>query len=156
MAICAAIMLCLFSNTSVAQVLLETKGNCAPATKTPSLLEHAEGTAPFRSLAHSHCMVTSDQSPFIVVGKLWIEGLYFCKQKSSCTDSEFTLGAKDGAELWLTNVVVQGTRSGNHECARCGLDAPAGAVHTDGEFLYLVLMHESNDASAHPEVWNHG
>ena len=100
---------------------------------------------PLRSLATGHCIVVSDRSPFLVLGKLWMEGLYFRKKKSSRSDLDFTLSAKDGAELWLSNVVVQGT--GADECTRCGLDASDGTVHAEGEILHIGLRYESNMAS---------
>ena len=113
------------------------QGNCDQNSETGNSFHQSADTVPLRSLAPGQCLVVGDQSPFHVTGKLLIEGLYFRRQSPSISD--FAIGSNPGAEVWLKNVVVQGTGSPPDHCHLCGIEASGGPVHAEGETPSVFL-----------------
>ena len=107
------------------------QGNCVQTSGTDNSFQQTDGTVPLRDLAPGQCLVLANESPFTVTGKLWLEGLYF--RRHSPSSLNFAIGSGFGAELWLTNVVIQGSGSVEDTCHTCGIDAASGPVSAKGE-----------------------
>ena len=113
------------------------QGNCAQNSGADTSFQPTAGTVPLRGLAPRQCLVLSNQSPFTVTGKLWLEGLYFRRQSPSSSD--FAIASSPGAELWLTNVVIQGTGAVEDMCRTCGIAASGGPLSAKGNTRLTVL-----------------
>ena len=114
------------------------QGNCAGAANVAEVLDLPTDSAPLRTMSPRHCVIMFAQDSIDLQDppNVWIDGVYFCKQYSrSLTGLESpVLQVGQYTNLWMTDVIIQGSGRGIAECEVCGLHI-YGSVYAEGVII---------------------
>lgn len=119
---------------SAATVTDVMQGNCAKQDKVKEGFVHPTGTSPLRSPTEKQCVLVMANSHVVIEDNLWIESLYFRMVRGEeYFHHEALITTSHGLEVWMHNILIQGSGSDDDNCWECGIELDSGAqVHLEG------------------------